>query len=199
MVPNEGRFDPYVFETYCTILLCDDVKSKKSIKLKIRDNQNKSNITDVTMKKCKGKEKVDNIIKAAQEKENILFRPTSTTNKLIDFVYREGCTPSIYHFFQCTIAEKHSATPQHIHKLVLEVMEITNAETISPNLLSSAPRIKIYYMVPCHRFRAFKTDPVAAKEKAHACCKQGSWLQEHWNSLVTINILNVEPPLSNAL
>ena len=190
MMRSDGSFDPYLFETYCTTLFCDR-KNEKDLTFEIRKNSSKSVATTKALKRCTRKEKVTDIIESARNEENVLFRPISTTNKLVDFVYREG---QVYHFFQCTIAATHSATPKHIHQLVLDVLEMNNAKATVFRISKNTPRVHIYYTVPKFRFRKFATNPAKAMEEACSHCRENSSLWQHWDSIVSIDILSIDRP-----
>ena len=195
IVPDEGRFDPYLFETYCAILLCDS-KVISEINFTARD----SNVTyakatkmEIPLKRCIGREKVYDIVKAARETVNTIFVPISSINKYIDFIYRDGNT---YHCFQCTIGATHSANPEHIYKLVLEVINRREDSIV----LKDLPHVHIYYAVPDFRFSKFRITPTNAKQEAEKFCNQGSkrrkkgtFLVDHWDAIVSISILKVSP------
>jgi Retrotransposon hot spot protein len=190
MMRSDGSFDPYLFETYCTTLFYDR-KKEKDLTFEIRENSLNSVATTKALKRCTRKEKVTSIIHSARNEEFVLFQPISTTNKFVDFVYREGRT---YHFFQCTIAARHSATPKHIHQLVLDVLEMNNGDAINFQNPENTPRVHIYYTVPTFRFRKFATDPAKAKGEARSHCILNSSLWQHWDSIVSIDVLSVDRP-----
>jgi hypothetical protein len=202
IVPNEGRFDPYLFETYCAILLCDDSKVGCEINFTTRDsNVTSANATKkkIPLKQCIGREKVYNIVEAARETVNTIFVPISSINKLIDFIYRDGNT---YHCFQCTIGATHTANPEHIYKLVLEVINRREDSIV----LKDLPHVHIYYAVPDFRFSKFRITPTNAKQEAEKFCNQGSkrrkkgtFLVDHWDAIVSISILKVSQPLQSKL
>ena len=190
IVPDGGKFDPYLFETYCTVLLCDSEQQGTSNNFMVKDSALiKSASSNITLKKCKGKQKVENIIESARHEADILFLPLSMSNKLIDFVFREDST---YYCFQCTIAATHSANPNHMYTLVLNVINLSEEESKNIKPTDALPCVKIYYAVPHNRYADFHTIPVKAKADARKLCKTG--LLYHWDKLVSIEILSIPEP-----
>ena len=197
IVPNFGKFDPYLFETFCTMSFWDSEKQKK-IKFTIRKAISAfSSIKSVhiELNQCIRRVKVHNVVESAREEEKVLFLPISRIYKLIDFGYRDGNT---YHCFQCTIAPTHSANIQHIYELVLNVIDKSEDEVLQPMNVNQLPRIKIYYAVPEFRFKGFCIDPKTAISAARKICKnqRRNNLYKNWNKLVTIDIMSIDPPNS---
>ena len=191
IVPNEGSFDPYLFETYCAKLFYDAVQpSKKSFPVKYSEEPLTAEVTDITLVQCTKKEKVENIVAAAKRREHCVFTPISKVNKLIDFMYRDGNT---YYAFQSTIAGRHDASPRLIYEFVLGVI---NENKIGA--MDLMPRIMIFYAIPMFRFDKFKTKPAKANAKAREYCKkmmgENSVLYTQWNDLVVIRFLRVDAP-----
>ena len=200
IVPSCGKFDPYLFETFCAVSLCDSEQPKKQFFLTRFLNQTKEKT--IRLNQCFKREKVYNIVQAARDKERVLFLPVSPTYKLIDFGYRDGNT---YHFFQCTTGSKHSANPLHIYELVLEVFSKTEEEISLVSMAAvDVPQVKIYYAVPEFRFDEFVSEHPNATIVAREYCmqKQNSTISGNrtkeihklWNSIVSIDILRIERP-----
>ena len=114
-------------------------------------------------------EKVHNLVEAARSNEKIVFLPISSTNKLIDFKYRDGNT---YHCFQCTIGTTPSTNPEHLYQLVLNIYN-NEEDNVLPSVAGKdLPRVKIYYAVPVFRFDDFSTKNPNAIMDAKNICKQ---------------------------
>ena len=200
MVLNDGIFDPYLFVTYCAILLCEN-KERSAINFTVRDittqSANNTNIQTISLNQCIGKEHVYDVAQAARDISNTIFVPISAANKLIDFVYRDGNT---YHCFCCLIGTNHSIEPEHIYQFVLDVLNKSEEDTWDSMTLDDLPLIRIYYAVPAFRFKSFCTTPPNAIVEAMKFCKQcnkrkrGNSLFDLWHSIVSAHILSVDQP-----
>ena len=192
IVPNEGYFDPYLFKTYCTKLFYDKVQPSK-VAFTVRDSEtppSNAKNSNMTLVQCKQKEKVENIIDSARRVEHCLFTPVSKTNKLIDFMYRDGNT---YYAFQSTIAQRHDASPKLIYEFVMDVLKEFEVEATY-----LMPKIMIFYTIPMFRYDIFNTKPAKANTKAREYCKtkigKNANFYLKWNDVVTIHFLRVDAP-----
>ena len=192
IVPNEGTFDPYLFEKYCTKLFYDAVQPSKKL-FYIKDSEEapkKAKVTTIKLVQCKKQEHVENIVAAAKGCEQCVFTPISKVNKLIDFMYRNGNT---YYAFQSTIARRHDASPRLIYEFVTDVINENKIRT-----KGLMPRIMMFYAIPKFWFDDFNTNPAKANANAREYCKKmmgaNSDLYMQWNEVVNIHFLKVDAP-----
>ena len=194
IVPNFGKFDPYLFAMYCAVMLCDRNEQKKlAFTTRKMTGQNRDSIE---LTRCSTREKVHNIIEAARLDEKILFLPISPTYELIDFAYRDGNT---YHCFQCTIGLKHTQNPKHIYQLLLNVYNNEEINLLASMTEEELPRVKLYYAVPAFRFDVFSSKHPNAMAEAKEYCihkNENNSLFYYWDKLVSIDILSIDRPNS---
>ena len=194
IVPNFGKFDPYLFAMYCAVMLCDRNEQKKlAFTTRKMTGQNRDSIE---LTRCSTREKVHNIIEAARLDEKILFLPISPTYEFIDFAYRDGNT---YHCFQCTIGLKHTQNPKHIYQLLLNVYNNEEINLLASMTEEELPRVKLYYAVPAFRFDVFSSKHPNAMAEAKEYCihkNENNSLFYYWDKLVSIDIMSIDRPNS---
>ena len=165
MVRDELSFDPYLYEAYVRKLFYDNavpnVKKKYNVMNCVGKKGNRVHPAE-SLGGCAEARKVDDIMKSAAEISNIVFYPSSTNYKLIDFIYSSDCTT--FNCFQCTISNTHDAQQSFIFDLVNTLMKIRKNKKI-------LPRIQLFYCVPKGKFSDFVTNPVNASDEAHMFCK----------------------------
>jgi hypothetical protein len=155
IVPSDGTFDPYLFESYCRMILREGPFTLNVKNFQEKDSQEieiGGHMDEVT---------VDDIVAAAIETENTIYIPGSKTNKFIDFMYREGTT---YNMFQATISKQHSCNPTHLYDIVKSIERNIQSDTL--------PSFNIYYMVPGFKYDKFSITPVDSKLKARNLLKK---------------------------
>jgi hypothetical protein len=200
---NYQSFDGKLFEAYAGHLFYDSVRPRRlMVTVRLLRNNNSTNAFKVQIGGCLKQMKVENIIDEALATQMVLFVPTSSTNKLVDFMYREGNT---FYLFQCTIAKTHSARPDHILELMVKVisnrmpsMLESNPGTNTNREIHDYPWFILCYVVPEFRFKEFATNPVNAKGKAREMCLERygeeNDLWKHWNEILVIYTLCVDQP-----
>jgi hypothetical protein len=93
IVTKIGSFDTGIYEAYTIELFYDQGGNPESFTANTRDcvgTYAHTHQTDISIGGCYRMERVEYIVQAAIETEMVLFTPISTTNKLIDFIYRDG-------------------------------------------------------------------------------------------------------------
>jgi hypothetical protein len=208
---SEGTFDPLLYEAYCRRLInCIlQVDMAHVFTIRVAKAKQKGDRQRSVKISCTSEmKKVDDIVASAKANLMCLYYPSSKTNKLIDFIFRQE---NNYNMFQATIGVNHTANSEHIVDILLSLIRDDHDWLLGhevkrkrkPHGVPAKPKFIFYYMVPDFRFKIFATIPPNASINAKEVYKnhdingypgKETILYKRWNEFVEVNILKVPQP-----
>ena len=101
----------------------------------------------VSLPGCNYESLVSDIILCVREgPDRVLFRPTSSTQELIDYIYKVN---NVYYAVQVTIGNNPHDAPKEMIERLVDKLELKDDE-----------QLKLLYIVPMDNFQTFRTNPV---------------------------------------
>jgi hypothetical protein len=145
MISSEDSHSWQIFEAYTRQLMAMETTKSFQARWCVGQTHDKYAHDEwLTLGGCRGIRLTNNVVGSAKSTPDVLFHPINPQNILIDFMYQDSL--GVFHMFQVTLANRHSANISHIEEL--------------QNTVGVTEQLRLYYLVPNKNYQGFVTNPV---------------------------------------